>query len=153
MDQAEHRRALADFLRTQRARLAPADVGLAAGFRRRTPGLRRDEVAKLPNWEQIARATLAEFRTANAHYPGDHYVEELVEDLKQISPEFCRWWSHHDARSTLDGYKAIVHPAVGTLEFEQIVLQPLSAPDIRIMIYTPLPATRAKLEQLLYIAP
>lgn len=38
---------LADFLRRSRARLAPCDVGLAAGTRRRTPGLRREEVAQL----------------------------------------------------------------------------------------------------------
>src|SRR5882757_6185919 len=38
---------LADFLRRSRARLAPADVGLAEGPRRRTPGLRREEVAQL----------------------------------------------------------------------------------------------------------
>ena len=41
---------LAAFLRTQRARLTPADAGLPAGSasgRRRTPGLRREEVAQL----------------------------------------------------------------------------------------------------------
>jgi transcriptional regulator with XRE-family HTH domain len=39
--------ALADLLRTRRTRLVPADVGLPPGVRRRTPGLRRDEVAAL----------------------------------------------------------------------------------------------------------
>ena len=41
---------LATFLRTHRTRLTPADVGLVAGSasgRRRTPGLRREEVAQL----------------------------------------------------------------------------------------------------------
>ncbi|GLX01620.1 helix-turn-helix transcriptional regulator [Microtetraspora sp. NBRC 16547] len=38
---------LADFLRTRRARLQPGEVGLPAGERRRTPGLRREEVAQL----------------------------------------------------------------------------------------------------------
>jgi transcriptional regulator with XRE-family HTH domain len=38
---------LADFLRRCRARIAPADVGLSQGARRRTPGLRREEVARL----------------------------------------------------------------------------------------------------------
>lgn len=35
------------FLRTRRERLSPESVGLPAGRRRRTPGLRRDEVAML----------------------------------------------------------------------------------------------------------
>ena len=38
---------LADLLRTRRNRLTPADVGLPAGSRRRTAGLRREEVAQL----------------------------------------------------------------------------------------------------------
>ncbi|MEV6294764.1 helix-turn-helix transcriptional regulator [Streptomyces sp. NPDC051896] len=43
MDRAE----LAGFLRSRRERISPDDVGLAAGPRRRTPGLRREEVAHL----------------------------------------------------------------------------------------------------------
>ena len=38
---------LAEFLRTRRARVRPSEVGLPAGIRRRTPGLRREEVAQL----------------------------------------------------------------------------------------------------------
>lgn len=41
------RKALSAFLRSRRARLAPADVGMAPGVRRRTPGLRREELAVL----------------------------------------------------------------------------------------------------------
>ena len=48
MDTAEHRLELARFLRTRRARLRPAEVDLRAGPRpRRTPGLRREEVAAI----------------------------------------------------------------------------------------------------------
>ncbi len=38
---------LADFLKARRAALQPTDVGLPGGGRRRTPGLRREEVATL----------------------------------------------------------------------------------------------------------
>jgi len=41
------RRQSGAFLRSRRERLAPSDVGLPEGFRRRTPGLRREEVALL----------------------------------------------------------------------------------------------------------
>src|SRR5580700_12244292 len=44
----ERRRAeLGKFLRARRARLGPGDFGMPAGSRRRTPGLRREEVALL----------------------------------------------------------------------------------------------------------
>jgi transcriptional regulator with XRE-family HTH domain len=38
---------LAAFLRARRTRISPTDVGLPPGSRRRTPGLRREEVAQL----------------------------------------------------------------------------------------------------------
>ena len=40
---------LGAFLRARRERLLPSDIGLTAGARRRTPGLRREEVAVLAN--------------------------------------------------------------------------------------------------------
>jgi MmyB-like transcription regulator ligand binding domain/Helix-turn-helix domain len=50
MDTTQNRRLeLSDFLRTRRAKIVPSDVGLADGARRRTPGLRREEVALLAN--------------------------------------------------------------------------------------------------------
>ncbi|WP_051970312.1 helix-turn-helix transcriptional regulator [Kitasatospora azatica] len=43
----QRRTELAAFLKACRARVAPQDVGLPPGLRRRTPGLRREEVAQL----------------------------------------------------------------------------------------------------------
>jgi transcriptional regulator with XRE-family HTH domain len=43
----ERRRELAVFLRSRRERIRPDEVGFAPGGRRRTPGLRREEVAQL----------------------------------------------------------------------------------------------------------
>jgi transcriptional regulator with XRE-family HTH domain len=56
LGESEERRRdeLADFLRKRRAHLKPEEVGLPSGGRRRTPGLRREEVAHLAgvgaNW-------------------------------------------------------------------------------------------------------
>ncbi|HXQ42519.1 MAG TPA: helix-turn-helix transcriptional regulator [Candidatus Udaeobacter sp.] len=47
MLERDPRRELAEFLKVRRARLVPTDVGLPAGNRRRTRGLRREEVAAL----------------------------------------------------------------------------------------------------------
>jgi transcriptional regulator with XRE-family HTH domain len=53
-DQADHtaeaairRRELAAFLRSRRERISPEQIGVPPGGRRRTPGLRREEVAQL----------------------------------------------------------------------------------------------------------
>ncbi|MFJ9392094.1 helix-turn-helix transcriptional regulator [Nocardioides sp. NPDC101246] len=47
MERVIDRHELADFLRRRRELLRPSDVGLPDGLRRRTPGLRREEVASL----------------------------------------------------------------------------------------------------------
>jgi transcriptional regulator with XRE-family HTH domain len=272
MNENERRLALADFLRKRRAYLSPADVGLPPGLRRRTPGLRREEVAQLANigtswyiwleqgrnihpsvqvleslaqalrltpnerrhlfllagqsfspqtppveehispvlqqmlsdldpvpayvmgrrfdylawntvaekifaisaasfsyernlvwrfftdpmmrehfshWEQIARGLLAEFRATSTRYPGDEWFEELTEALKQVSPEFCRWWQEHDAPRSLNGDKIMEHATLGHLEFQHLTLQVLSDPDVRVSLYMPNAMTRTKLQQLL----
>jgi transcriptional regulator with XRE-family HTH domain len=46
-DKGEQRRELGLFLRSRRERIRPEEVNLAPGGRRRTPGLRREEVAML----------------------------------------------------------------------------------------------------------
>jgi transcriptional regulator with XRE-family HTH domain len=47
VDGVSRRAELADFLRTRREAVRPEDVGLPGGGRRRTPGLRREEVSQL----------------------------------------------------------------------------------------------------------
>ncbi len=47
MDKKLDRVTLGNFLRTRRARLTPSEVGLPVTHRRRTPGLRREELAQL----------------------------------------------------------------------------------------------------------
>lgn len=67
---ADRREEIASFLRQRRARLRPADVGLPPGRRRRTPGLRREEVAALAGvstewykWLEQARAVRPSMET------------------------------------------------------------------------------------------
>lgn len=47
MAKDERRKQISEFLRSRRARITPTDVGLPSNGRRRTPGLRREEVAQL----------------------------------------------------------------------------------------------------------
>jgi transcriptional regulator with XRE-family HTH domain len=47
MDKKKRLRELSSFLKARRSRISPEQVGLTQGIRRRTPGLRREEVAQL----------------------------------------------------------------------------------------------------------
>jgi transcriptional regulator with XRE-family HTH domain len=275
MSDEQRRQELADFLRTRRLRLLPEQVGLISGGRRRTPGLRREEVAQLanvgvswytlleqgrdihpssevlqsiadalqltfderhhlflladqqplidihasqeqispalrrvldalnpipayvighrwnylawniaaehvlllsnsvppyehnavwrmfanpmsryiyiPEWEQVAQRVLAEFRADSAPYADEEWFKSLIADLQRVSPEFRAWWPRHDVRGRTDAQKEIEHPLVGCLMFEHTTLQVPTQPDLKIMIYTPLPETdtHEKLQQLM----
>lgn len=273
MDDQERRQALANFLRTRRERLSPAEVGLPAGMRRRTPGLRREEVALLasigtawyisleqgrdvhpseqvveslaqalrltpaerqylfllalqhapinrdtpeetaspalvqivqslnphptyirgrrwdvlswnratelvfpgfahypaphtrnmiwrlfsdpnaekrkPDWDRVAKGMVARFRAESARYPGDPWFAELIEDLARTSERFREWWSEHDVMSVPDCHKEMNHPTLGYLEFEEVTLQVPTDLDLKIVIYTATPATKAILEHAL----
>jgi transcriptional regulator with XRE-family HTH domain len=73
------RAGLADFLRRRRELLRPADVGLPDGVRRRTPGLRRDEVAQLAGMSSDYYARLEQCRGAN---PSEPIVAALARALR-----------------------------------------------------------------------
>src|SRR5579875_2262056 len=60
------RRELGAFLRSRRERLTPADVGLPQSGRRRTPGLRREEVASLAGVGMTWYTWLEQGRDINA---------------------------------------------------------------------------------------
>jgi len=104
---------------------------------------------RFKNFDQKATGMIAEFHTASARYVEDSSFAELIEDLKRISPEFDRLWLQHETPGSLEGFKEVEHPYMGLLEFDHITLQIPNDPDMRVMIYMPLPATRSKLEKYL----
>jgi transcriptional regulator with XRE-family HTH domain len=59
----ERRIQLAEFLKIKRAQLTPSDVGFTSGSRRRTPGLRREEVAELAGVGHVWYTWLEQGRT------------------------------------------------------------------------------------------
>jgi transcriptional regulator with XRE-family HTH domain len=84
MDELERRQALAAFLRTRRARLQPTEVGLPSRNRRRTPGLRREEVAELANIG-VSWYTLLE--QGHDVHPSRQVLEGLARALRLTTAE------------------------------------------------------------------
>jgi transcriptional regulator with XRE-family HTH domain len=73
------RRELADFLRRSRERLRPHEVGLSAGPRRRTPGLRREEVALLAG---MSADYLMRLEQARSPQPSTQLLSALAHALR-----------------------------------------------------------------------
>ncbi|WP_255950556.1 helix-turn-helix transcriptional regulator [Streptomyces odontomachi] len=84
------RRELAAFLRSRRERITPADVGLPAGPRRRTPGLRREEVAQLA---YISTEYYTRLEQARAPRPSREVLAGLARALRL--PDAERDHLHH----------------------------------------------------------
>ena len=99
-----------------------------------------------PEWEQVAQRVLAEFRADSARSANEEWFKRLIADLQHVSPEFRTWWPRHDVRDKTDVWKDMGH-----LTFEHTTLQVPTQPELKIMIYTPLPGTDTleKLQQLM----
>ncbi|MFD8822569.1 helix-turn-helix transcriptional regulator [Streptomyces sp. NPDC059605] len=78
------RRELAGFLRSRRERIAPAEVGLPAGPRRRTPGLRREEVAQLAF---ISTEYYTRLEQARAPHPSREVLVQIARALRLSDAE------------------------------------------------------------------
>ncbi|KAA9149540.1 helix-turn-helix domain-containing protein [Amycolatopsis acidicola] len=74
---------LAEFLRRRRAGLSPSDVGLPETSRRRTPGLRREEVAVLAG---VSTDFYARLEQARGSDPSESVVAALARALR-CSPD------------------------------------------------------------------
>jgi hypothetical protein len=97
------------------------------------------------NWEYVARSSVAQFRADSARYPGDPLFVELLDDLRRACPEFGLWWSRHDVYGSPGGHERMVHPTLGDLEFERLMLQPPDRPDLKLVIFSATPTTAAVL--------
>jgi transcriptional regulator with XRE-family HTH domain len=78
------RRQFAEFLRSRRSRVQPGDVGLAGGVRRRTPGLRREEVAGLAG---ISVDYYARLEQARGPQPSRQVLAALARALRLYDAE------------------------------------------------------------------
>src|SRR5436853_550819 len=125
----ERRRELASFLRSRRERLTPAAVGLPAVGRRRTPGLRREEVAQLAgtgvpwttllvDWEDTATRLIAQYRAAMASHVGEPAWSGPVEELRAASARFREFWDRHEVSTRSSRIKRYLHPVAGLVTLE-----------------------------------
>ena len=104
----------------------------------------------LTNWEKDAQGLVALFRVSTERYVGEPWRKTLVADLELASQDFREWWPHHAIQATHTEKKELNHPLVGRLVLQPTTFQVADAPDLRMVIYTPLAEanTPKKLAQL-----
>ncbi|MCX4867538.1 helix-turn-helix transcriptional regulator [Streptomyces sp. NBC_00257] len=84
MNYDQRRAELADFLRTRRVALQPEEVGLPTRSSRRTPGLRREDVADLAGISACWYTRLEQARNIRV---SDHVLNSLAEALRLNAEE------------------------------------------------------------------
>ena len=125
---ADQREALGAFLRARREGLSPAAAGIASGSRRRTPGLRREEVAQLSGvsttwltWAEqgrdIALSEMALSRLAGALHLTSAERAYLFELTRKRDPE--------PAKNPGSGGMPELHAAVRAMAVPAYLLDPL----------------------------
>ncbi|MGW1548978.1 helix-turn-helix transcriptional regulator [Streptomyces sp. NPDC002346] len=99
MNYDQRRAELADFLRTRRRALQPEEVGLPPRASRRTPGLRREDVADLAGISACWYSRLEQARNIRV---SDHVLDSLAEALRLNTEEreYLLALAHGDAPSS-----------------------------------------------------
>ncbi|MFH8533884.1 helix-turn-helix transcriptional regulator [Streptomyces tendae] len=157
------RQELAGFLRGRRERITPADVGLPTGPRRRTPGLRREEVAQLAF---ISTEYYTRLEQARGPRPSREVLAGLARALRLSDAERDHLHhlagapsgppagpSHEVPQSILDLLHRLPHTAAIVLSaiYEVIAWNDLAAALLE--DFSPLPRRERNLVRRAYLAP
>ena len=105
------RKEFGDFLRSRRERLTPAAVGQPNGFRRRTPGLRREEVALLAGVGTTWYTWLEQGRDVQ---PSVEVLKALAE-VRRIGVH--EGWCYHHVQAILLSIDQYAEAVTGNREF------------------------------------
>ncbi|KAF1004567.1 MAG: hypothetical protein GAK28_03944 [Luteibacter sp.] len=93
--------------------------------------------AMLTDWEPVARAAMAMFRTDFARHAGDLSFIRLIENLSRASEAFAQWWDQQAVLRPQSGEKRINHPTAGPMTFEYSSLGIGDSPDLKLIVLTP----------------
>ncbi|MFF0510067.1 helix-turn-helix domain-containing protein [Streptomyces sp. NPDC004250] len=103
----------------------------------------RDPVVRglYPDWQWVARTSLAQLRMDAVRDPKDPRLAELVGELSLQDPDFRRWWGTHRVATQGTGTKVLQHPVVGRLTLDWSFLTPTTDPDQQLITLTAEPGS------------
>jgi transcriptional regulator with XRE-family HTH domain len=105
--------ALSAFLKNQRSKISPESVGLPAGTRRRTPGLRREEVSQLAGVSTTWYTWLEQGRDIQvSHFVLDNIASALKLTADERKYLFSLALEYHSELYILDEKPLQIHPSL-----------------------------------------
>jgi transcriptional regulator with XRE-family HTH domain len=87
------------------------------------------------NWETNARKMISDFRLSVSDSLDQPWVSQIVEDLREKSPEFASFWREHDV--TDSGATLVeVQTETGVVKYERAMLRAAEDPRLKLVLYT-----------------
>jgi transcriptional regulator with XRE-family HTH domain len=144
------RQELARFLRGRRERVRPADVGLPAGSRRRTPGLRREEVAALAS---MSAEYYARLEQARGPRPSPRILDSIAGALRLEAAERSHLYRLADVpQAAPPGPPRTVRPHVARLLERMHTAAIVTAATYDVIAWNPLAGALLGLDDALNLA-
>ena len=98
-----------------------------------------------PEWEQLARRVVEQFRLSAGRHAGEPSFAALIAHLRERSPEFRAGWDEHRVWHQTEGEKLVDHPVAGRLVFDHASFSLPEAPDAVLLTYTTRPGSPSAL--------
>ncbi|TAP27017.1 MULTISPECIES: helix-turn-helix transcriptional regulator [Micrococcaceae] len=92
----------------------------------------------LPDWEKQSRGFVGSFRAETRGWLSPSGETGIVARVSAASAEFAAIWNERDVAGFQTGERVFRHPAKGLTKYEQHNLTPAEAPDLTLLMYTPL---------------
>jgi transcriptional regulator with XRE-family HTH domain len=93
---------------------------------------------RLVEWQAQAPQVLASFRRDYARAPEDATMQQRVQALEQVSPQFRLLWQQHDIHGRCQGQRTFKVPGVGQVTFEHASFIVDEENHLRLVMYSAL---------------
>jgi transcriptional regulator with XRE-family HTH domain len=93
----------------------------------------------------LAKRLLAKFRVDFSQYAGDPAFEELIDELRTVTPRFDEYWRETEIRTAMRGSNVIQNEAWGDLTFEYSSYIPEGSSFLRLLMFVPGDARTAEI--------
>ncbi|MFE0798629.1 helix-turn-helix domain-containing protein [Streptomyces sp. NPDC058812] len=121
---------------TDFGRLPPAERNLC-----RLHLLNKEIGSRYPDLDMVAREAVGHLRIAAGRFPEDTELRLLVDELKEHSEEFRRYWALHTVRTKAHGLKRMDHPELGPLTLSYEITHFPQDPEQSLLVYTGTPGS------------
>ncbi|MEQ9638677.1 MAG: helix-turn-helix transcriptional regulator [Alphaproteobacteria bacterium] len=86
------------------------------------------------DFDDRARRVVAEFRADVSPRLGDPAIRRVIDELRQHSAEFDRYWNEHLVLGREGGERWFDHPRDGRVSYDQVTFAPAGRADVKLTI-------------------